>query len=263
MFVVYNDYQGHDYPKTILNVLQECFRSILGGRELNRPIISNPQLVESYEETREWSRKDQSSSTLKDSIVVDNIQINNHKQNRALKEAHESYIKGPATDDYWNLWKADRESPGLPLGHVLVIAEEKNILSRTLQMYILCRLEQTLRECDAVNIPIPENVLLLSNCFEFRYRKESKLDLELRLPDNYFGAQGDTLCNQQRRHAFLNWLKTAYIKSNAPIADFPDDGQKLIFGEDEMAEIDKNLRSVFENVENIEHERRRVKSPNL
>ena len=249
MFVVYNDYQDHDYSKTILDVLQEKFRTILGRTEFKKPIISNPQLVKDYNEPLEWSKKDESGSTLKDLTVVNNIEIKNHKHNRAIKAVHESYIKRPATDDCWKLWKADRETPGLPLSHVLVIAEENNILSRALQMYILCRVEQTLRECDAINIPIPENLLLLSNCFEFRYRKEEKLDLELRLPDYYTGAQGES-----HRHAFLNWMKTAYSKSNADaqIADCPDNEQELIFGEEEMAEVDRNLRSVLEYVDNTE-----------
>ena len=74
MFAVYNEYQDHDYSKTISNVLQERFRTILGGTELKRPVIFNPQLVKGYDRTREWSRKDESSSTLKDSTLVDNIE---------------------------------------------------------------------------------------------------------------------------------------------------------------------------------------------
>ena len=143
---------------------------------------------------------------------------------------------------------------------MLVTAEDNHILSRTLQRYILCRVEQTLRECHAANIPIPENPLLLSNCFEFRYREEEKLDLELRLPD-YFDAKGDTPWDRQHRHAFLDWVRTAYSKSNADaqIDDFPDAGREHTFGEQEMAEVDKSLRSILQCVKNTEQEIRVTK----
>lgn len=107
-------------------------------------------------------------------------------------------------------WLAGWARTGLSLNFVLIIAHKLEILSSSLQTFIISMTTTALELYNQNGFSIPESPQILCDCFQLWREEPLKFSLKFSMP--YLAIEGHTTNNQQHTHTFLGYLEEMFRK---------------------------------------------------